>query len=128
MSSDAVTTVVGGMGLGWEPALLILTLIYFYSHYAFASGAAHIGAMYTAFLSVAVALGAPPLMSALLLAFMSNLMGCTTHYGIGSAPPFFGTGYVPLAKWWQLGFIVSVVNIIIWIGSGSVWWKVIGLY
>ena len=35
----------------------VLSLIYFYSHYAFASGAAHIGAMYTAFLSVAVALG-----------------------------------------------------------------------
>ena len=125
--SGLVTQVVGGMGLAWQPALAILVLIYFYSHYAFASGAAHIGAMYTAFLSVAVALGSPPLVSALILAFVSNLMGGTTHYGIGSAPPFFGTGYVPLAKWWQLGFICSVANLAIWGGLGSVWWSVLGL-
>ena len=26
---------------------------------------------------------------------LSNVMGCLTTYGIGSAPPFYGTGYVP---------------------------------
>lgn len=25
-------------------------------------------------------------------------MGCLTTYGIGSAPPFYGTGYVPQVK------------------------------
>merc|ERR1711865_793372 len=111
-----------------QPAFLVVVLIYFYSHYAFASGAAHIGAMYTAFLSVAVACGTPPLVAAIVLACFSNLMGCTTHYGIGSAPPFFGAGYMPLPKWWTLGFIMSVVYITIWLGVGSVWWKFIGLY
>ena len=61
--------------------------------------------MYTAFLSVLVACGAPPLVSALVtLGIFSNVMGCTTHYGIGSAPPFFGAGYVPLPTWWKIGF------------------------
>lgn len=92
--SKQVVNVVGGMGLAWQPAFLVIVLLYFYSHYLFASGAAHIGAMYTAFLSVAVACGAPPVVSALVLGIFSNLMGCTTHYGIGSAPPFFGTGCV----------------------------------
>ena len=50
--------------LAWQPAFLIVVLLYFYSHYLFASGAAHIGAMYTAFLSVLVACGAPPVPSA----------------------------------------------------------------
>lgn len=65
--SKQVVAVVGGMGLAWQPAFLVIVLLYFYSHYLFASGAAHIGAMYTAFLSVAVACGAPPVVSALVL-------------------------------------------------------------
>jgi anion transporter len=98
--SAQVVNVVSSLGLAWQPAFLVVVLLYFYSHYLFASGAAHIGAMYTAFLSVAVACGAPPVVSALVLAIFSNLMGCTTHYGIGSAPPFFGAGYVDLPTWW----------------------------
>ena len=125
--SSAVVNVVGGLGLAWQPAFLIVILLYFYSHYLFASGAAHIGAMYTAFLSVAVACGAPPMLSALVLGYMSNLMGCTTNYGIGSAPPYFGSGYVPLPKWYQMGFVMSIFYLIVWLGAGPVWWKVIGL-
>ena len=59
--ADSVVKVVSGMGLAWQPAFLVVVLLYFYSHYLFASGAAHIGAMYTAFLSVLIACGAPPL-------------------------------------------------------------------
>eukprot|EP00899_Mesostigma_viride_P012219 jgi/Mesvir1/20999/Mv08058-RA.1 len=91
--SDAIVKSVGGMGLAWQPTFLILMLVYFYSHYLFASGAAHIGAMFTAFLSVSVALGTPPYFGALMLCFMSNLMGGLTHYGIGSAPVFYGAGW-----------------------------------
>ena len=52
---------IGGLGLQWQASFAIITLLYFYSHYLFASGAAHIGAMYTAFLSVSIAMGTPPL-------------------------------------------------------------------
>ena len=55
--------------------------------------------MYTAFLSVAVACGTPGMMAAIALGQLSNVMGCTTTYGIGSAPPYFGAGYVPQQKW-----------------------------
>ncbi|CAM6121044.1 unnamed protein product [Calypogeia fissa] len=126
--SQTVVKVVGGLGLSWQASFGILVLLYFYSHYLFASGAAHIGAMFTAFLSVSTALGTPPLFGALVLAFLSNLMGGLTHYGIGSAPVFYGAGYVPLAKWWGYGFLMSVVNIVIWLGIGSAWWKFLGLW
>jgi di/tricarboxylate transporter len=102
--------------------------LYFYSHYFFASGAAHIGAMYTAFLSVAIACGTPSLLAALALGQLSNVMGCLTTYGIGSAPPYYGTGYVPQAKWYQWGFLFSVVYLSIWLGVGGAWWKVLGLW
>ncbi|KAH7437140.1 hypothetical protein KP509_05G058200 [Ceratopteris richardii] len=126
--SQTVVKVVGGLGLAWQPAFAILVLLYFYSHYFFASGAAHIGAMFTTFLSVATALGTPPLFGALVLSFLSNIMGGLTHYGIGSAPVFYGAGYVPLSKWWGYGFLCSVVNKVIWLGLGGVWWKVLGLW
>ncbi|GMN26332.1 hypothetical protein TIFTF001_001274 [Ficus carica] len=125
--SQSVVKLVGGLGLSWQYSFGILVLLYFYSHYFFASGAAHIGAMFTAFLSVASALGTPSYLAAMVLAFLSNLMGGLTHYGIGSAPVFYGANYVPLAKWWGYGFLISVVNIIIWLGVGGVWWKFIGL-
>ncbi len=115
-------------GMPWVLSSIILLLIYFYSHYFFASSTAHISAMFAAFLVVMVAAGAPPMIAALLLAFFSNLFAATTHYGAGTSPVFFGTGYVPQAKWWTLGFVISIVNIIIWLVVGSLWWKILGLW
>lgn len=126
--SGQVVEVVGALGLSWQPAFIVIVLLYYYSHYLFASGAAHIGAMYTAFLSVAVACGSPPLMTALCLGMLSNIMGCFTTYGIGSAPPIYGTGYVPLSKWYTLGGILSVYYLFVWLGIGGAWWKVLGLW
>lgn len=121
---------VGGYfnGMGWVPAFLALSLIYFYSHYFFASNTAHVSSMYAAFLVVAIAVGTPALLAALVLGFFSNLMSSMTHYGTGPAPVFFGSGYVELSDWWKYGAIISVVNIVIWLGIGGAWWKVIGLW
>jgi len=126
--SDKVVGVIGGMGLSWQVAFLAICLIYFYAHYFFASGAAHIGAMYTAFLSVSGACGVPLKMAALALGQLSDLMGCLTTYGIGSAPPYFGAGYVPQGDWLKYGFIMSVFYLTVWLGLGGAWWKVLGLY
>ncbi|UCC29310.1 MAG: anion permease, partial [Phycisphaerales bacterium] len=121
---------VGGFftAISWLPAFVMLSLIYFYSHYFFASNTAHISAMYAAFLGVAVGVGAPPLLAALVLGFFSNLFSSMTHYGTGPAPVFFGSAYVKLADWWKLGAVISVVNIAIWLGLGGIWWKFIGIW
>jgi DASS family divalent anion:Na+ symporter len=121
---------VGDMMVGhsWIFAFLVLSLVYFYSHYFFASNTAHVASMYGAFLGVSIALGAPPVLSALVLAFFSNLFAGMTHYGCGPAPVLFGTGYVPVGTWWRVGLIVSVINIVIWVGIGGAWWKVLGLW
>ena len=47
-------------GWPWLPVLGILTLVYMYSHYLFASLTAHTTAFFVPFLTVAVAAGAPP--------------------------------------------------------------------
>ena len=121
---------MGGMvaGKGWIAAFLVLALVYFYSHYFFASNTAHVASMYAAFLGVSIAAGAPPVLAALVLAFFSNLVAGMTHYGTGPAPVLFGTGYVELGPWWRMGLLISVVNIVIWVGVGGLWWKVLGLW
>ncbi|ALS75852.1 anion permease [Planococcus rifietoensis] len=124
--SDLMGNAVGQ--LSWMMTLVILAIVYFYSHYFFASNTAHVSAMYAAFLSVIVASGAPPLLSALILAFFSNLFSCLTHYGAGPAPVFFGSGYVSQQKWWSLGFIISLIHIVVWFGAGGLWWKALGLW
>lgn len=124
--SDQMGAVVSGAG--WVIAFLVLSLAYFYSHYLFASNTAHVSAMYAAFLVVAIAAGAPAMLTALVLAFFSNLFSSMTHYGTGPAPVFFGSGYVEMGDWWKSGFIISVVNIVIWLGIGGLWWKVLGLW
>ncbi len=124
--SQLIVTYVGG--LNWMVAFGVLSLIYFYSHYFFASNVAHIGAMYPAFLIVAVAIGAPPMIAALVLGFFSSLFGGITHYGCGPAPILFGAGYVSVASWWKVGFITSVINLIIWLGVGGIWWKLLGMW
>ncbi len=77
-----------------------------------------------AFLEVAVVVGTPPMLAALVLAFFSSM----TPYGTGPAPVLFGAGYVDTATWWKVSFITSLVNIVIWLGVGGLWWKVSGLW
>ncbi|MFQ5768891.1 MAG: anion permease [bacterium] len=121
---------VKGMVVGthWVSAFVLLGLVYFYSHYFFASNTAHVSSMYAPFLAVAIAVGAPHVLAALVLAFFSNLFSSMTHYGTGPAPVFFGSGYVEMETWWKLGFLISIINIIIWVGVGGVWWKLLGLW
>lgn len=116
------------VGISWPVAMAILTIAYMYSHYAFASLSAHVTAMYAAFLAVAVGAGAPPFLAAMSLGVISGLMGGITHYATGPAPIYFGAGYIPQGTFWKLGFIISVVNMIVFVGFGAFWWKLVGLW
>jgi len=124
--SEHVASAIGGGH--WLPTFLALSIIYFYSHYFFASNTAHVSAMYAPFLVVSLGVGTPPLFAALTLGFFSNLFASMTHYGTAPAPIFFGSGSVEIGTWWKLGALISVVNIAIWLGLGSLWWKALGIW
>ncbi len=113
-------------GWPWPLALAAIAVLYLYAHYGFASMTAHVSALFPGFLAAALATGAPPMVAVLLLAFLSNLNAGITHYGTGSAPVYFSPGFVSQSTWWTIGFIVSVVNIAIWLGAGLVWWQLMG--
>lgn len=114
------------LGMVWASALAVLLLVYFYSHYFFASITAHVLAMLVPFLAATVMVGAPAGLAVLLLAYFSNLNAGLTHYGTTPAPIYFGTGYVKQGNWWTIGLIASILNILIWSTIGLGWWKFLG--
>ena len=113
-------------GWSWPLALAILALVFFYAHYTFASITAHVTAMLIPFLAVTAAVGAPAGLAVLLLAYFANLSAGLTHYGTTPAPVYFGLGYVTQKRWWTVGLIASVLNIVIWSTVGLAWWKALG--
>lgn len=113
-------------GLSWPVAFLILVLVYFYVHYFFASNTAQIVAMYSVFLGTAVAVGAPPVFAALILGFVGNLIGGITHYASGPAGVIYGSGYVTTTEWFRVGFIASLVNLVVWAMVGIPWLLLLG--
>jgi DASS family divalent anion:Na+ symporter len=125
-----IATGISGSLKGIDPmtTLLILCLINMYVHYAFASLSAHVSAVYAAFLAVAVAAGAPPMLSAIALGVETGIMGCLTHYATGPAPIYFGSGYITQPEWWKVGFVCSILFLICFLGIGPMWWKMVGLW
>ena len=126
--SKSIQTGIGSLGMGWQGGAALLLLAYLYAHYLFASTTAHITAMFAAFYGAGIALGAPPLPFALMMAAASSLMMTLTHYATGTSPVIFGSGYTTLGEWWKAGFVMSLVLIVVWLVVGSLWWKVLGYW
>ncbi|MBD5431011.1 DASS family sodium-coupled anion symporter [Lactobacillus agrestimuris] len=121
--------VEGGLhGISWGLVLVILVLLMFYTHYFFASGTAHMTALYLPFLSVAVATGAPLGLSAMLLAFTGAINASTTHYANGPASILATTGYVKQGEWWKMNFVLGIIYMLIFGIVGTLWMKVIGVW
>lgn len=114
--------------ISWGIVLGILVILMFYTHYFFASGTAHMTALYLPFLSIAVATGAPLGLSAMLLAFTGAFNASTTHYSNGPASILATTGYVKQGEWWRLNFALGLVYLLIFGIIGTLWMKVIGVW
>jgi DASS family divalent anion:Na+ symporter len=109
-------------------SLIILSLLYFYIHYFFASSTAHIIVLFPTFLVLFVNAGMPGLLAALVLSFLSILSAGLTHYGLSSTPIFFGAGYMKTKDWWYIGLVTSIVYLLIWVFIGGAWWKLLNLW
>ena len=107
-------------------AIVLLALIYFYSMYLFSMLTAHIFAMVGVFLALTLSLDIEPLLAIGIFAYFSCLCGCLTYYSTGPVIIYFGLGYISSAKWFSTGLIISFFHLLIWLGIGSIWWKLIG--
>lgn len=125
-----LSTTIAASGVSWPIAAAILILVFLYSHYAFASTTAHISAMMLAFLTVGVHLVPAEYVQVFMLMMIaaSTIMMGLTHYATGTSPIIFGSGYVTLGKWWGVGFIMSVCNLIVFGVVGAIWWKMLGYW
>lgn len=117
-------------GMGWQGAAALLVLVFVFSHYLFASTTAHVSAMMLAFLTVGVQL----IPAAYVVPFMlvmtagSTAMMALTHYATGTSPIIFGSGYVTMGKWWQVGFVMCVLQLLVYATVGTLWWKLLGYW
>jgi DASS family divalent anion:Na+ symporter len=115
-------------GAGWITILAVTLLVYFYSHYAFASITTHLLAMYPAFVALLLLRHAPIGLVVFSFACFANFSAGLTHYGTTPSPMFFSKNYVSLQRWWLVGFVVSLVNIVIWTVVGFGWWHLIRIW
>lgn len=126
----AFATGVGAMlgGLGWFPVLVLVLLVYFWTHYAFASITSHMLALFPPFATLLIGVGVPPTLAVYSLMCLTNLPAGLTHYGTTTGPILFSQGYVTLREWWTTGAIVGAVNVTIWLTIGLAWWRVLGFW
>ncbi|WP_037354028.1 DASS family sodium-coupled anion symporter [Selenomonas sp. FC4001] len=114
-------------GMEWIMMLVVLSIIYTFAHYLLASNSAHIMALFAAFATILVAAGAPVLGVLILFGALCNSASFLTHYGCGVTPIFFGAGFMGQGEWWKIGFIITVLHVIVWMGVGLPVMKVIGM-
>ncbi|KAG5254246.1 oxoglutarate-malate-translocase family protein [Salix suchowensis] len=126
--SGCVATNLQSLSLSWPAAFGVLQASYFFIHYLFAGQVGHVGALYSAFLAMHLAAGVPGTLAALALAYNTNLFGALTHYSSGQSAVYYGAGYMNLPDVFKLGFVMALLNAIIWGVTGTFWWKFLGLY
>ncbi|KAM0949020.1 putative solute carrier family 13 [Dioscorea sansibarensis] len=126
--SKCVAKVLQSFSLSWPAAFCVLQASYFLIHYLFASQTGHVGALFSAFLAMHLAAGVPGVLAALALAYNTNLFGALTHYSSGQAAVYYGAGYIELPDVFKYGFVMALINALIWGVVGTFWWKFLGLY
>ncbi|GBF97276.1 dicarboxylate transporter chloroplastic-like [Raphidocelis subcapitata] len=117
---------LSGLDLAWPALFGALHLLFFAFHYLFASQTAHVGALYTAFLSLMLAGGVPPKLAAMSLAYNCCLQGGLTHYASSQSAAYYGTGYLKLREVFVGGAVCGSVSLAVWATFGMGWWHVIG--
>ncbi len=128
--SDVIKTAIASSGMGWEMIAAVLVLVFTLTHYIFASTTAHISAMMLAFLTVGVTLipGEYQGYFIMMMVAASGIMMTLTHYATGTSPIIFGSGYVSMGRWWGVGLVMCLVELLIFAVIGGLWWKVLGYW
>lgn len=104
--------------------LVLLLLVFYFSHYLFASLTAHVIALLTIFLVAGSKIEGVdfPLLTLLLL-YSHGLMGILTPYATGPSPIWYGLGYIPSKTFWGLGAFFGIIFIGVLILVGIPWIK-----
>jgi L-tartrate/succinate antiporter len=106
----ATTTAAGLSGFSMTAKVVLIITVFYVAHYMFASLTAHATALFPVFLGAVVAIpGLPVTVVALGLSYTLGLMGIMTPYATGSAPLYYGSGYIGHREFWTLGLIFGAI-------------------
>ncbi|MFO1363095.1 MAG: anion permease [Burkholderiales bacterium] len=115
---------IAGHMAGFSPivAMVVLILAFYFLHYMFASVTAHVTALLPVFLTVGSTVQGLPMQTfagGLLLTL--GIMGILTPYATGPSPVYYGSGYIPSGKFWQLGAVFGIIYIVALLVIGLPW-------
>lgn len=109
-------------GLAPVAAMVLLAAAFFFLHYMFASITAHVTALLPVMLTVGSTVPGMPMREfTLLLLLTLGLMGILTPYATGPSPVYYGSGYIPAGKFWQLGTIFGIIFLAALLVVGVPW-------
>jgi len=126
--SQQAAALLDSHDIGPWGAFAFLHLVYFLMHYMIASQTAHVGALYSAFLSLMLKTGLPGKLAAFSLAFSTNLFGAISTYSSAQAAGYYGTGYIPMKDMFVTGGLLALVWYTIFAVVGAVWWDFLGWF
>ncbi|PSW26365.1 2-oxoglutarate translocator [Photobacterium phosphoreum] len=107
--------------------LLVLMLFFLLTSYLFASGTAKIVALSGVIIGALLTLGVQPIIALLSVAGIMNI-GCNlTTYSHARNPLAMGYGYHTPGKWMMNGIVICGAGYIIFMSTGLIWWKILGL-
>jgi L-tartrate/succinate antiporter len=102
--------------------MVVLVAVFFFLHYMFASITAHVTALLPVMLTVGATVpGIPMREFTMLLLLTLGIMGILTPYATGPSPVYYGSGYIPSGKFWQLGTIFGIIFIAALLVIGVPW-------
>lgn len=109
---------------GYPPytAMIVLVLVFFFTHYLFASITAHVTALLPVMLAVGGTIpGLDMVQFSMLLCLTLGTIGILTPYATGPSPVYYGSGYLPSKDYWILGAVFGVIFIAATLLIGLPW-------
>jgi L-tartrate/succinate antiporter len=100
-------------GLPLTVEMVLIVTAFFVAHYMFASLTAHATALLPVLLTAIVVIPDLPIaVVALALSYTLGLMGIITPYATGSAPLYYGSGYIGHRDFWLLGLLFGAIYLV----------------
>ena len=122
--ADAVAAHMGG----FTPfaAMIALVMVFFVTHYLFASVTAHVTALLPVMLAVGATIpGINMAEFALLLCLTLGIMGILTPYATGPSPVYYGSGFLPAKDYWRLGAVFGAIFIALFLAITLPWLAIV---
>ncbi len=109
---------------GFSPTIILLglTIVFFVSHYMFASVTAHVAALMPVMLATLMDVpGIDMATASMIFCATLGIMGIVSPYGTGPSPIYYGSGYIKGKEFWGLGAVFGIIYLGVFLAVGFPW-------